>query len=504
MGNGPITVDQIIAVAKGDLDVEVGRSDAFVEKLNKSMGYLQGYMDRGVPVYGVTTGFGGSCGNRLHAELTRNLGDNLLKFHGCGTGRPLPVEEARATMLCRLIALVQGYSGVSWGLLEQLVAFLNLGITPVIPEQGSVGASGDLTPLSYVGAALAGSREVFYKGKRMPTGEALAQAGLKPYEFLPKEPLAIVNGTSVMTGIAAMAIERARRVLDAATVATALSVHGMAGHVHHFHASIFKAKPHPAQGEIAGRLRKLLEAEGEPPEAVDPDSLQDPYSLRCSPHVLGVLGDSLEWITRWVEVEANGVTDNPLFDPDTGELLTGGNFYGGHIALAMDTLKAALASAADMCDRQIALMVDKRFNRGLPSCLAGTNGDGVELHHGFKAVQITASALTAEALKNTMPAAVFSRSTESHNQDKVSMGTIAARDAVQVGETVARVVAIHLMAAAQACELRGGLATRPVLVQVMKKIRVLVDAVTEDRPMDQDIERLAKTILEGYEFNHIQ
>jgi len=500
VGNGPISLDDIVEVARGNLVVELGRSDEFVARIERSMGFLQDYLDRGIPVYGVTTGFGGSCGHRLHANRTRHLGNNLLKYHGCGTGEPLGIEETRATMLCRLICLVQGYSGVSWGLLEQLVAFLNKGVTPVVPQQGSVGASGDLTPLSYVGATMAGQRNVFYEGGTMPAAEALERAGLKPYRFLPKEPLAIVNGTSVMTGIAVIAVDKARRVLDAATTASALSVHALAGHAHHFRPAIFEAKPFEGQGEVAARLRFLLDSVSRPPEATEPDSLQDPYSVRCSPHVLGVLSDSLKWISHWVEVEANGVSDNPLFHLDSGELLTGGNFYGGHIAFAMDALKPALASVADMSDRQIALMVDKRFNRGLPSCLAGTNGDGMELHHGFKAVQITASALTAEALKNTMPAAVFSRSTESHNQDKVSMGTIAARDAASIGEMVARVVAIHFMAAAQGCELRGGLDSRPNLAVMIEAIRRLVPRVKEDRPMDTDIERLASAILEDSEF----
>jgi histidine ammonia-lyase len=497
IGEAPLAVDQIVEVACGRLAVRLSQAPAFLERMRKSEAILEGHLGKGTAIYGVTTGFGGSCGNRLHPDQTRILGENLIKYHGCGAGLPLGLAETRATMLCRMLCIAGGYSGVSWGMLEQLAAFLNRGITPVVPQQGSVGASGDLTPMSYIGAAMAGCRDVFYRGERLPAARALELAGLKPYVFKPKEPLAIMNGTSVMTGVAALAVGRARHLLEALSVASALCVHALAGHVRHFHPALFQAKPFPGQAAVAERLRGLLSSSGNPPEATDPDSLQDPYSLRCSPHVLGVLADALEWVARWVEIEANGVSDNPLLDPESGEVLTGGNFYGGHMAFAMDSLKAALASCADMSDRQIALLVDRRFNRGLPSCLKGTNGEKTELHHGFKGAQITASALTAEALKGTMPAASFSRSTESHNQDKVSMGTIAARDALAICDLAANVGAIHLLAAAQACELRGGLETRPALAAWVQTIRTLAGPVKEDRPLDADIAATAAAILEG-------
>jgi len=268
------------------------------------------------------------------------------------------------------------------------------------------------------------------------------------------------------------------------------------GNAHHYHPAIARAKPHPGQDRIARIIAGLLQAKTDPSklEATALETLQDPYSLRCSPQVLGVLDDAIGWVTRWVEIEANSANDNPLIDPETGVVLMGGNFYGGHVALAMDSLKAALASAADMADRQVALMVDPHVNRGLPADLVRVEADEMPYNHGFKAMSIASSALAAEALKATMPAASFSRSTESHNQDKVSMGTISARDAARVCELAARVTAIHLLAAAQGCEIRGNIETRPRLAAILSGIRSIAGPVTSDRPMDRDIAALVQII----------
>ena len=318
-----------------------------------------------------------------------------------------------------------------------------------------------------------------------------------PYTLKPKEPLAIMNGTSVMTGIAVLVLARSYRILEAATAATALCVHALKGHEHHFHPTIFEAKPFPGQGRVASRLRYLLHSPETVPEASEPDHLQDPYSIRCAPHVLGVLADALEWIAPWVETEANSANDNPITDVSSGRILMGGNFYGGHIAFAMDGLKAAVANICDLCDRQIALLVDPRFSRGLPANLAFENGEAAEVHHGFKGMQITASALTAEAQKLTMPASVFSRSTESHNQDKVSLGTIAARDADRICRLAERTVSIHLMCGTRASRLRQNVGMRPVLVDIIDKVENISPPYTGDRPMDLEINQLAEAIGKG-------
>jgi histidine ammonia-lyase len=248
---------------------------------------------------------------------------------------------------------------------------------------------------------------------------------------------------------------------------------------------------------VASQLRALMRREGDVHEDEVPESLQDPYSLRCAPHVIGVLADALAWVERWVEIEAGGASDNPLFDPESGRPLMGGNFYGGHIAFAMDSVKAAVASVADLCDRQAALLVDPRMNRGLPAQLAVPVENGFAPRHGFKGMQITMSALTAEALQASMPAASFSRSTESHNQDKVSMGTIAAREALRVCDLVGHALAVHLLVAAQACELRGGLPGRPAIQSIVAIIRELSPGLEDDRPLDGDIEAVYQSVVAG-------
>jgi histidine ammonia-lyase len=496
IGEEELSLRDIIDVARGTCRVKISSRPEFTGKIDRSCEMLRSALEKGAPVYGVNTGYGKSCGKRMAMEVAIKNGYNLIRFHGCGTGDPIGIHETRAAILTRILCFSRGYSGVSMELITRLAEFLNRGIIPVIPSEGSVGASGDLTPMSYVAAALIGEGEAYYQGKRMPAADALKREGLAPYSFAPKEPLAIMNGTSTMTGISAIVIDRARKIIHASVSATALSIHALMGNAHHYDPVIARAKPHPGQEYIARKIAGLLytQDKNEKLEANALETLQDPYSLRCSPQILGVLFDALAWITRWVEIEANSANDNPLIDPDTGAVLMGGNFYGGHIVFAMDSLKSALASAADMSDRQVALMVDPHVNRGLPADLVRSAQDEMLYNHGFKAMSIASSALAAEALKATMPASSFSRSTESHNQDKVSMGTIGARDAARICELVEKVTAIHLLAAAQACEIRGNSGIRPGISAILRKVRSLADPVITDRPMDKDIAALTHAI----------
>ena len=501
IGEGPIPLRRIVTVAAGKGFVRISNNPNFLHKLNTSREKLHTALTVGAPIYGVTTGYGQSCGNRIDALDAAELGNNLIRYHGCGVGELLPMVETRAAILCRLASLAQGFSGVSETLLQRLAALINANITPLVPSIGSVGASGDLTPMSYIASVLQGERMAQYQGRTMMAAEALQRAGLEPYRFGCKEHLSMLNGTSIMTGIAATAVERSRVLLRAASVATALSLHALAGHARQFHPSLVNAKPHPGQQRIGSLLRSLLHGGKDAPESSADETLQDPYSIRCAPQILGVLADGLDWVGNWVENEINSCNDNPLIDPD-GSILMGGNFYGGHIAFAMDSLKNALATVADLADRQIALLVDQRFSRGLPMGLAVATRGERAVHHGFKAMQITASALCAEAQKNTMPAMAFSRSTESHNQDIVSMGTLAARDVSRQCLLVGKVIAIELLTAVQACEIRGKLEARPQLQQIAKKIRALSPAVLVDRPLDKDIDAIDEalgTICSGVE-----
>jgi histidine ammonia-lyase len=481
LGERPLTIDDVVALATGHARVRLSPDAAVRRRLAAGPERLQQRLAAGQPVYGVTTGFGESCVNEVAPEHVAALPLNLLRFHGCGTGRILDDQECMAVMGARLASLVTGWSAVRPEVVERLCELLDRRVLPRIPAEGSVGASGDLTPLSYVAALLVGEREVRFAGREMPAAAALAELGLAPLELRPKESLAIMNGTSVMTGLAALAFARARRLARLASALTALASEVMRGNPAHFDDRLFAAKPHPGQRACAAWIRADLGA-----TAAHEGRIQDRYSIRCTPHVVGVLLDALLWIRGWLETEINGANDNPLVDPDSGEVLHGGNFYGGHACFACDALKTAVANVADLLDRQLALLCSPSTSNGLPENLVGRAGDDRASHHGFKAMQIAASALAAEALKQCMPASVFSRSTECHNQDKVSMGTIAAREALRVLELTETVAAIHVLALGQAVDLRGG-PVGPRARAIHAAVRAQVAPVDADRRQDGDI-----------------
>jgi histidine ammonia-lyase len=469
---------------------------AFRARINKGAELLAELVVAGHPIYGVNTGYGDSCNITIPSAVLAELPRHLVHYHGVGLGRHFDEPTAAAILLTRLTSLTTGYSGVRMEVLEQLTAFLRHRIIPLIPEEGSVGASGDLTPLSYVAAALMGEREVYFRGRVCPAAEALKAVGLKPLELMPKEGLALMNGTSVMTALACLTWQRAEYLTRLASRITAMASLALGGNREHFAPGLFAAKPHPGQMRVAAWIYADL-SRSAPGEAT---GMQDRYSIRCAPHVVGVLADALGWMQRDIEIELNSANDNPIVDPDTRLIHHGGHFYGGHIAFVADSLKTAVANIADLLDRQLALLVDSRFNNGLPSNLSGARGARAGLNHGFKAVQIAVSAWTAEALKLTMPASVFSRSTECHNQDKVSMGTIAARDAVRVLELTEQVVAACLAAGAQALHIRQRDGTLPAhlagadLGVMVEDILTLCPFVEEDRPLEQDLRRLCAAV----------
>jgi histidine ammonia-lyase len=445
----PLQLEAVTALARREAVAELSSDPVFAARIEAGAAHVDRILAEQGVIYGVTTGYGDSVTVPVPAELVPELGHHLFTYHGVGLGPAFSAEETRAILAARLQSLVQGLSGVSLRLLRQLETLLRDDLLPVIPQEGSVGASGDLTPLSYVAAVLCGEREVWMAGVRRPTAEVFAERGLTPLRLRPKEGLAIMNGTAVMTGLACLALERAATLSRLAARLTAVASAAMDGNPNHFDRRLFEAKPHPGQQRAAGAIRRMLEgsAQGE-------SRLQDRYSIRCAPHVVGVVEDALPWLRSLVENELNSANDNPLIDPATGQLMHGGHFYGGHVALAMDTLKNVVANLADLMDRQLALLVDARYSHGLPANLSGATGPRAALSHGLKALQIGASAWTAEALKLTMPASVFSRSTECHNQDKVSLGTIAARDALRVLELTEQVAAAHVVACRQAVHLR--------------------------------------------------
>lgn len=486
-GESRIEIEDIINIAKNTVDVYISRADAFAHRIDSGVKFLDTLLKEDGVIYGVTTGYGDSVTVNVPLDLVRELPLHLTRFHGCGLGEMFSSYEGRAIIAARLASLSQGYSGVSWPLLHLLQAFLKHDIVPVIPQEGSVGASGDLTPLSYIAGALVGERDVYYRNEIRNSLDVMKEIGLKPITLRPKEGLAIMNGTAVMTAISCIAYDRAQYLSKLAARITALSSLALKGNSHHFNEILFSVKPHPGQQQVATWIRNDLNHVDHPRNA---DRLQDRYSIRCAPHVIGVLQDSLPWFRQMIENEINSANDNPIIDGPGEHVLHGGHFYGGHIAMVMDTLKTAVANLADLADRQIASLVDTRYNNGLPSNLSMCEGERRYINHGFKAVQIGASAYTAEALKHTMPASVFSRSTECHNQDKVSMGTIASRDALRVLQLTEQVLASTLLAAIQAiririsnCELDHDTLPHSVIT-MYDDICGFFEPLVEDRPLD--------------------
>ena len=493
-GDGPRTIQDVVDIANQRAHAQLSSNPAVRTRVQRGADFVDRLLAEDGVIYGVTTGYGDSCTVVVPAGLIEELPERLYSYHGCGLGEYLTPVQTRAVLVTRLASLAQGFSGVSLRLLDALADLLRHDILPLIPSEGSVGASGDLTPLSYVAAVLCGERDVMYGGIRMPAYEALSMAGLAPLRLRPKEGLALMNGTSVMTALACLALDRATYISALSTRITALASLSLDGNPKHFDEALFAVKPHVGQQRVAARLRSDLAVT--PPERNE-HRLQDRYSIRCAPHVIGVLEDALPFLRTTIENELNSANDNPIIDPDAERVLHGGHFYGGHVAFAMDSLKNLVANIADLLDRQFALLVDTRYSNGLPSNLSGVTGARTAINHGLKALQIASSAWTAEALKLTMPASVFSRSTECHNQDKVSMGTIAARDSLRVLDLTDQVIAAMLIAVRQGITLRGRTTTLHLtgaLSAFLTMLEADLPLVVEDRALDGDLRTMLARI----------
>ncbi|EXT83956.1 histidine ammonia-lyase [Acinetobacter baumannii] len=500
VGEQPLSIEDVVSVARGECQVALPETSEWRELIQKGADFLDQLLEEEGVIYGVTTGYGDSCLVEVQLHQVNELPLHLSRFHGCGLGENLDVITARAVVVTRLCSLARGYSGVSIALLERLVWLLNENVIPVIPSEGSVGASGDLTPLSYIAGTLVGERDVYIDGQIVPVAQVYAEKNMLPLTLRPKEGLALMNGTAVMTAIACLNYKKAEQIALASTLITALNVLALEGNPSHFDEVLFAQKPHPGQQHIAKQLRDWLNSEVQ--TAHQSPRLQDRYSLRCAPHIIGVFEDSKVWLRQFIENELNSSNDNPLIDPVGMRVLHGGHFYGGHIAQAMDSLKIMIANIADLMDRQIAQLVDHKMNHGLPRNLTGATAERLPLNHGFKAVQIGVSAWTAEALKNTLAASIFSRSTECHNQDKVSMGTIAARDASRVITMTQQVIAALCCASVQAIHLKG-LTTQlsPTLQTFMQWTLQSFAFVEEDRPLQTELQQIVNRLDQLELFN---
>ncbi|HEX5710050.1 MAG TPA: aromatic amino acid ammonia-lyase [Sulfuricurvum sp.] len=483
--------------------VVLDSSALFRDRIRAAEALLMKEISNGNPIYGVTTGYGDSGKNYLVFEDAKTLQVNLYRFHGCGVGDILSEKEIFNIVLVRLISISKGFSGVSVELLEAILKFLEMGILPAIPSKGSVGASGDLTPLSYIAAALAGEREVIYRSQLRPTAEVLKECGIEPYVFKPKEALAIMNGTSVMAGILVVQIENFERLLLGLESFSAGLFEAMEADTTALEPFVHQVKPFEGQIKCASNLRAKLTGATLVHDRLtryksffdaEHHNIQDRYSIRCIPQILGVAWDNLAMAKKWVETEINSVSDNPLINCDEQIIYTGCNFYGGYMAHSADTLKICLANMADLLDKQFAVLVDDKFNRGL--------GENLKLskehyHHGFKAMQITLSSLSADVMMRMLPSSVFSRSTESMNQDKVSMGTTGALGLKGGIDEFASMLAIAMLGIAQAMDIRGVEKFSPFAQGLYGKIRAVSAPLIEDRRLDGDIVTLRDMLLRG-------
>ena len=484
-------------------EVTLSNEETFKQTVNASHTFLVDEIKSGKPIYGVTTGYGESGKNYLLFEESKILQTNLFRFHGCGVGEYLDEDEAFFMTLIRMISLSKGYSGISFELLKRLELLINHRILPLVPQQGSVGASGDLTPLSYLAAVIAGEREVYYRGKIEKTADVYQKLGITPYELQPKEALAIMNGTATMSAIAVNSIRKFENFIH--TYSSFI-----AGIFELLHADdtplqplVHQVKPFKGQIAIAEEILQKLEGtqlthsrEERYNDFFNHDTLniQDRYSIRCTPQVLGVVLDNVTLSKKWVETEINAVNDNPVIDGANKKIYTTGNFYGGYVAHAMDTLRISAANVADLLDKQFAILVDHKYNRGLGENLKLSHEN---YFHGFKAMQITLSSLSADVMMNITPASVFSRPTESMNQDKVSMGTTAAIHFKNQLPNLENMLAIALIGLAQAVDIRDKKGISPHLEKVYTTIRTKVKPLIEDRRMDNDIQNVVTMIRSG-------
>ncbi len=449
----------------------------------------------GERVYGVNTGFGLLARKRIEEAQVRELQRRLLLSHCTGVGDPLPAESVRLILLLKIASLARGHSGVRRVVVERLLALLAANAMPIVPAQGSVGASGDLAPLAHLAAAAClGEGEILIEGSRLSAGEALARLGLAPMELAAKEGLALINGTQVSTALALVGLFRAHEAFAAALAAGALSVDAAAGSDTPFDARIQALRGHPGQITVAERLRTLLAGSAiRESHREGDDRVQDPYCLRCQPQVMGAVLDTLQAAAQMLIREANAVSDNPLVFSETREMLSGGNFHAEPVAIAADMIALAVAEIGALSERRVALLTDANLST-LPAFLVVDPG----LNSGFMIAHVTAAALASENKQLASPASVDSLPTSANQEDHVSMATNGARRLTPMAANTGRILAIELLAAAQGVELRKGLKTSPALQAVWAAVRERAAFLDEDRALSAEIERIYALIRDGW------
>ncbi len=499
-----LSIEDVVKVAREKAQTTITREAK--ERVKASRRALEKLVEDGEVIYGVNTGFGALSSHRIPSAYIEQLQSNLIRSHSSGVGKPLREEVVRALMLLRVNTLAKGYSGIRLETLETLVHMLNKGVHPKIPAKGSVGASGDLAPLSHMILVLLGEGEAEYEGIVMAGGQALDRADIKPVKLESKEGIALNNGTQLMTAVAALTLHDAENLIGVAEVASALTFEALQGILDAYDENIHRVRPHEGQVTTAHNIRSLLDGSklvrtGK--EAMEKSCIpHDCYTLRCAPQILGAARDAVAYVRRVVETESNSATDNPLVFAESEQCLSGGNFHGQPISLSMDLLGIALTMVGNFSERKTARLVDAKLNNGLPPFLI-SYGEEPGLKSGLMTVQYTAAALASENKVLAHPACTDSIPTSANFEDFVSMGSTAAWKASEILENVEYIVAIELLCASQAIEFRGdeklGKGTR----RSYSTIRKAVPMVREDRPLSSDIETIRRMIRAG-KFSNIR
>lgn len=487
-----LSLQQIVDVALGREHVALGAEAR--ARVEQARHVVQKIVSEGRTVYGVNTGFGKLSDVSIAQSDLLQLQLNLVRSHSCGLGEPLPEAEARAMMLLRANVLACGFSGARPLVIETLIAMIEKGVTPVIPEKGSVGASGDLAPLSHLALAAIGEGEVFYKGQRLAASSALEQAQIAPLQLEVKEGLALLNGTQAMGAVGALALHRAEQLVRLADVAGAMTLEALRGTPVAFDERIHNARPHAGQMAVAAHLRDLLrESEIRESHLANDPRVQDAYSVRCMPQVHGAIRTALNHAKQVVEIESGSATDNPLVFSESGEVLSGGNFHGAPLALVFDYAAMALTDLISITERRIDRLVNPDSNEGLPPFLTSQPG----ISSGFMMLQVTAVALLNEAKVLAHPACIDNVPTDGGKEDHVSMGMTSATKLRSIVKLAEMTTAIELMAAAQGLEHHVPLAPGRGVKQAYEIVREFVPPLKEDRSMSRDIEKLTEAIEQG-------
>jgi histidine ammonia-lyase len=493
-GREALTLDVIAEVARAGRRVALGaEARARIDRARAVVDRIQRGGDQAPAVYGVNTGFGFLADVRISAEAIRDLQRNLIRSHAAGVGAPLPEPVVRGMLLLRAQVLALGHSGVRAEVCELLIEMLNRGVHPVVPSKGSVGASGDLAPLAHLALVVMGEGEALVGGQLLPGGEALARAGLQPIVFEAKEGISLVNGTQCMMAIGALALVDAEDAARLADVIGALSLEALKGTPRAFDPRIARVRPHPGHAQSARNLTRLLEGSGIVESHKDCGKVQDPYSLRCMPQVHGATRDALVYARTVLEREAEAATDNPLVFADEDEMISGGNFHGQPIALALDFAGIAAAELANISERRIEQLVNPHLSSGLPAFLSPDSG----LNSGYMMAQVSAAALVSENKILAHPASVDSIPSSAGREDHVSMGVHAADKLGRIVDNVRNVLAIELLCAAQGVDLRAPHRPAAALADAHAAVRARVPHLEADRPVYRDVLTVRSLLDDG-------